>query len=61
MAMRSSMASLAGLVSIDIGLRTRFLDDLVIDTIARESIRVVLGVGVACTCLDGIGTVGDPG
>ena len=28
-----------------IGVRTRFLDDLVIETIARENIEVVLSIG----------------
>jgi len=34
------------LMCFGIGVRTRFLDDLVIETIARESIEVVLSVGV---------------
>jgi len=33
------------LMCFGIGVRTRFLDDLVIETIARESIEVVLSVG----------------
>jgi len=33
------------LMCFGIGIRTRFLDDLVIETIARESIEVVLSVG----------------
>ncbi|HUI58089.1 MAG TPA: SAM-dependent methyltransferase [Bryobacteraceae bacterium] len=33
------------LMCFGIGVRTRFLDDLVIETIARESIQVVLSVG----------------
>src|SRR5579863_4030363 len=33
------------LMCFGVGLRTRFLDDLVIDTIAREDIRVVLSIG----------------
>jgi len=33
------------LMCFGVGLRTRFLDDLVIETIARESIEVVLSVG----------------
>src|SRR5579863_5806912 len=33
------------LMCFGVGLRTRFLDDLVIDTIAREDIKVVLSVG----------------
>jgi len=33
------------LMCFGVGVRTRFLDDLVIDTIARESIQVVLSVG----------------
>ena len=33
------------LMCFGIGLRTRFLDDLVIETIARDSIEVVLSVG----------------
>ena len=34
------------LMCFGVGIRTRFLDDLVIETIARESIEVVLSVGV---------------
>ena len=33
------------LMCFGIGVRTRFLDDLVVETIARESIEVVLSVG----------------
>jgi len=33
------------LICFGIGVRTRFLDDLIIETIARESIEVVLSVG----------------
>ncbi|HUA61002.1 MAG TPA: class I SAM-dependent methyltransferase [Verrucomicrobiae bacterium] len=33
------------LMCFGIGVRTRFLDDLILDTIARESIEVVLSVG----------------
>jgi methyltransferase (TIGR00027 family) len=33
------------LMCFGIGVRTRFLDDLIVETIARESIRVVLSVG----------------
>src|SRR5215472_17066264 len=33
------------LMCLGIGVRTRFLDDLVVETIARENIEVVLSVG----------------
>jgi O-methyltransferase involved in polyketide biosynthesis len=34
------------LMCFGIGLRTRFLDDLIVETMTREGIEVVLSVGV---------------